>query len=81
MVTQNVLRMYDRSFLERVRFVSAFDLMKCLKHIKLKKMLLTRAPVSELPSNIGTMVGPRSPNHCISRPPIVKSLTQKRDND
>ena len=35
---------------EEIRFVTALDLIKCLKQIKLQRLLLTCAPISELPS-------------------------------
>ena len=41
LVTQDMLRMYD--------------VIKCLKQIKTQKMLITCAPISELPSSISTM--------------------------
>ena len=33
----------------------ALDLIKCLKQIKYQRLLLTCAPISELPSNMSTM--------------------------
>ena len=38
-----------------VRFVTALDLIKCLEQIKLQRLILTRAPISELPFFIRTM--------------------------
>ena len=37
--------------IKSIRFVTALDLIKCLKHIKYLRLLLTCAPISELPSN------------------------------
>ena len=51
MVTQKILRMHERKkvFSDiKIRFVSALDLINCLKQIEY-------APISELPSNISTM--------------------------
>ena len=56
MVTQNMLRMYEgkeifsEKFGEKIRFVTAFCLIKCLEQI------LTCALVSELPPSISTMI-------------------------
>mgnify|MGYP001324144585 CR=1 FL=1 len=36
--------------------MTALDLIKCLKKIKSQKLLLTCAPISELPSNISIIV-------------------------
>ena len=41
-------------FTEKIRFVTALDLIKCLK--QRKKMLLTCRPISKLPSFISIMV-------------------------
>ena len=38
--------------------MTGLDYIKCLKQIKLKKLLLTCAPMSELPSNISTVMFP-----------------------
>ena len=38
-----------------LKFANDIDLNKCLKHIKLPSLLLPRATISELPSNISTM--------------------------
>ena len=46
MVTQNMLRREKGSFQRKILFVPALDLTKCL----------TCAPISELPSNISTMI-------------------------
>ena len=48
-------RMKDRFFREKNRFVTALDLIKCLKQIKLQILLLTCSPISELTSNISSM--------------------------
>ena len=40
---------------EKIRTFFAFDLIKCLKIIKLQRLPLTSAPISELPFNISTM--------------------------
>ena len=53
MVTQNMLRPHER---EKNRFVTALDLIKCLKQIKQQILLLTYAPISELPSSISTSI-------------------------
>ena len=39
----------------KIRFMTALDLNKCLKLIKLQRLLLTFALISKLPSNISTM--------------------------
>ena len=36
--------------------MTALDIIKCLKQVKLKRLLLTWEPISELPSNISTRV-------------------------
>ena len=41
---------------KKKRFVTAHALSKCLEQIKWQRLLLTSAPMSELPSNISTMV-------------------------
>ena len=60
MVTQNMLRTHEGienfGFL-KIRFVSGLDLIKCLKQIKLQRLLIPCAPISELPSNISNMDG------------------------
>ena len=58
MVTQNMLRMRERKYVfsdTNIRFVAALDLIKGLKQIKYERLLLTCAPISELPSNISAM--------------------------
>ena len=40
---------------KKTRFVTALDLIKCLEQIKLQRLLLTSAPISELARNIITM--------------------------
>ena len=42
---------------KNIQFVTALNQIKCLKHIRWQRLLLTCAPISELPSNIGTMSG------------------------
>ena len=59
MVTQNMFRTHERkwSFFEKKkRFLIALYLSKCLKQIK---SAYTRASLSELPSNITTMIPPK----------------------
>ena len=41
----------------KIRFVTTLNLIKCLKHIKKQRLRLTCAPISDLPSNISTMLG------------------------
>ena len=41
---------------EKINFVTALDLIKCHKQREKKRLLPTCAPISELPSNISTMV-------------------------
>ena len=42
---------------EKINFATALDLIKCLKQREKKQRLLpTCAPISELPSNISTML-------------------------
>ena len=53
MVTRNILCTHEG---KKVRFVPVLVLMECLKQIKLQTLILTCAPISELPSNISTMV-------------------------
>ena len=43
---------------KKIQFVTALDLIKCLTLIKLQILLLTCAPISELPSNINTVERP-----------------------
>ena len=46
-----------RSFLEKdIRLITAIDLIKWHKNIKLQRWLLTCAPISKLPSNKSTMI-------------------------
>ena len=54
MVTRNTLRTWKK--VKKNEFVTAVDLNKCLKQIKLPVYLYTCAPILELPSNISTMV-------------------------
>ena len=47
----------NRSFRRgKIRFDPSLDLNKCLKQIKLQRLFLTCAPISELPSNISSMI-------------------------
>ena len=43
---------------EKIRFVTALDLIKCLKQIKEQRLLLTCAPISILPFRVSTMKRP-----------------------
>ena len=46
----------NRSFRRKfIRYVTARNLIKCLQQIKQHRLLLTRAPSSEIPSNISTL--------------------------
>ena len=59
MVTQDMLRTYKGKnifFAEKNRFVTALEINKCLKQIKYQRSLHTCTPLSELPSNISTMI-------------------------
>ena len=40
----------------KIEFVTALDLIKCLKQLNYLRLLLTFASISELPSNISTML-------------------------
>ena len=40
---------------KKIRYVTPLDLIKCLEQIKKTTLLLTGAPMAELPSNISTM--------------------------
>ena len=53
MVTQSMMRTHEGVFLNKSfwRKKNRFDLIKCLKYIKLQILLLACAPNSELPSN------------------------------
>ena len=54
MVTQNMLKigLFGGKL---TRFVTALDLITCLKQIKQRRLLHTCVPISELLSNISTM--------------------------
>ena len=55
MATQNLLRTHkDKQIFSggKIRFVTAHDLIKLLKQIKLHGLLLTCAPIFGLPSHI-----------------------------
>ena len=59
MVARNMLRTLKAKcvFLEKkIRFVTALDLIECLREIKKMRLLLTCTPISELPSNINTLI-------------------------
>ena len=59
-VTHNMLRTHEEnrsSQRKKIRFVSALDQIKCLEQIKYPRLLLTCAPISELPSNKRTITG------------------------
>ena len=60
MVTHNMLRIRkNRSFrLKKYPIVTALGLIKSLIQVKYKRLLLTCALISELPSNICTMILP-----------------------
>ena len=46
----------NRSFWREKITVTALNLFKCLNQIRTQKLILTCAPISELPSNISTML-------------------------
>ena len=48
MVTQNMLRTHEVKQVKKIRFVTALVLIKCLKQIKMQRLLLPCAPISEL---------------------------------
>ena len=57
MVTQNMLRTYGGSYVfseekKTSRFVTALDLIKCLKQVKSQRLHLPCGHISELPSDI-----------------------------
>ena len=56
MVTKKTLRTRKREVFKKNRFGTAVDPNKCLKQIKLPRSLHTWAPISDLPSNISSMV-------------------------
>ena len=50
MVAQNMLRTHEGNWAlrrKKIRFMTALDLIKCLKQIKLQGLLLEFAPISE----------------------------------
>ena len=58
MVTQIMLDTHEGRLAlpdKNIRFVTALDLINCVDQIKYQKLLLTCAPISELPSNTSTM--------------------------
>ena len=62
MVTRNMLCTHGGKVVFSVKkpqFVTALDLITCLKQIKKQKLLLTCAPLSKLPSDISTMPTPK----------------------
>ena len=59
MVTQNMLRRHEGKLVfseEKIRWVTSLDLSKCFKQIKKQRLLLMCVSISELPSDISTMV-------------------------
>ena len=62
MTIHNMLSPNEGKFIfpeeEKNHFVTSFNIITCLKQIKLQRMLLTCAPISELPSHISTMISP-----------------------
>ena len=40
---------------KKIRFVTALDLIKCIQHIKQQRLLLTCAPILDLPTYMSTM--------------------------
>ena len=60
MVDQNMIRTHEGKWVfsegKKSRFVTALDLIKCLKEIKYQRFLLKYATISELPSETITMV-------------------------
>ena len=52
MVTQKMLQKMHAG----KQFVTSLDLVNCLKQIKEQRLLLTCTPISELPSNISTII-------------------------
>ena len=85
MVTQNMLRMHEGKlfFSQNItRFVTAFDLVKCLKQIKSQRLLPTFAPISEVPSNISTtacQVGFSTPGKFQVVSPLLKAKLRGLD--
>ena len=60
MVTHYILRTHEGKWVfpgKNTRFVTAFDVIKCLEHVEKQKLRLTCVPLNELPYNISTMVG------------------------
>ena len=43
-------------FGEKIRFFTALDRIKCLKQTKEQRLLVSFSPISELPSEISTMI-------------------------
>ena len=60
MITRNTLRTCEGNQVfseeEKIRFVTALDLNKCLSQIRKQISLRTCAPISELPSNVSSMI-------------------------
>ena len=50
-----MLRTHEDKLFFSLRFVTALDLIKCLKQINTQRLILRCAPISEFPSNIRTM--------------------------
>ena len=59
MATQIMLRTHEDKYVfsdKNIRFLTALDLIKCLKQIKHQRWVLTCEPISGLLSNISTMI-------------------------
>ena len=50
----------QKMFGDKSQYVTALYLIECLKQIKWQRLILTCAPISELPSHISTVVKPPS---------------------
>ena len=53
-------------FGKKIKYVTGLDLFKCLKQIKLQRLILTYAPDYELPSNISTVQRVMKCNHKVA---------------
>ena len=62
MVTKNMFCAQEG---KQVGFVTALNLIKCCKKIKLQRFILTCAPISDLPSDISTMSGCNVPYYAL----------------
>ena len=61
MVTHYMFRTHEGKWVfsgKNIRFVTALDVIKCLKQIEKQLLRLKCAPLNELPSNISTMPYP-----------------------